>query len=46
MLPELAMSDPTHEPIDALPAGTPASAFELRSTPDQSVRLDDFGGRR
>ena len=40
------MSDPTHEPIDALPAGTPAPAFELRSTPDQSVRLDDFGGRR
>jgi peroxiredoxin len=31
---------------DALPEGTHAPAFELRSTPDQSVRLEDFGGRR
>ena len=31
---------------DALPEGTPAPAFELRSTPDQSVRLGDFSGRR
>jgi peroxiredoxin len=31
---------------DALPEGTPAPAFELRSTPDQFVRLGDFSGRR
>ena len=30
----------------ALPAGTPGPAFELRSAPDESVRLGDFGGRR
>lgn len=31
---------------DALSTGTLAPAFELRSTPDQSVRLGDFSGRR
>jgi peroxiredoxin len=29
----------------ALPAGTPAPDFSLRSTPDQSVRLSEFRGR-
>jgi peroxiredoxin len=29
----------------ALEAGTPAPEFDLRSTPDQSVRLSDFRGR-
>jgi peroxiredoxin len=29
-----------------LPPGTPAPDFELRSTPDQSLSLDDFRGRR
>jgi peroxiredoxin len=40
------MSEPTDQRSDALPAGTPAPAFELKSTPDQSVRLGDFIGRR
>ncbi len=40
------MGESTSEPRDALPAGTSAPAFELRSSPDQSVRLGDFGGRR
>ena len=31
---------------DALPAGTLAPAFELRSAPDELVRLGDFSGRR
>ena len=31
---------------DALSTGTLAPAFELRSTPDQSVRLGDFSGQR
>ena len=31
---------------DALSTGTLAPTFELRSTPDQSVRLGDFSGRR
>ncbi|MDX6401024.1 MAG: hypothetical protein QOF27_1630, partial [Gaiellaceae bacterium] len=30
---------------DALRPGTPAPGWELHSTPDQSVRLDDFRGR-
>jgi peroxiredoxin len=29
----------------ALPAGTPAPDFALKSTPDQTVRLSDFRGR-
>jgi peroxiredoxin len=29
----------------ALPAGTPAPDFTLKSTPDQSVRLSEFRGR-
>src|SRR4029077_3046895 len=29
----------------ALPAGTPAPEFELRSTPDQSVKLSEFRGQ-
>jgi peroxiredoxin len=29
----------------ALPPGTPAPAFGLRSTPDQTVRLSEFRGR-
>ena len=29
----------------ALPAGTPAPDFELRTTPDQTVSLSDFRGR-
>ena len=33
------------DPTEALPAGTIAPDWELRSTPDQSVRLDDFKGR-
>jgi len=36
----------THARNDALPAATPAPAFDLKSTPDQSVRLGDFIGRR
>jgi len=31
---------------EALQAGTPAPEWELKSTPDQSVRLEDFHGRR
>jgi peroxiredoxin len=31
---------------EALQAGTPAPEWELKSTPDQSVRLDDSHGRR
>ena len=31
---------------EALQAGTPAPEWELKSTPDQSVRLDEFRGRR
>jgi peroxiredoxin len=31
---------------EALQAGTRAPEFELKSTPDQSVRLSDFRGRR
>ena len=33
-------------PDEALVAGTPAPEFDLKSTPDQSVRLSDFRGRR
>ena len=33
-------------PGEALQAGTPAPEFDLKSTPDQSVRLSDFRGRR
>jgi peroxiredoxin len=40
------MSDRSHERSDALPAGTLAPAFELRSAPDELVRLGDFSGRR
>jgi peroxiredoxin len=29
----------------ALPIGTPAPDFELKSTPDQTVRLSEFRGR-
>ena len=29
----------------ALPAGTPAPEFSLRSTPDQTVKLSDFRGQ-
>lgn len=45
-MPDLEMAEQTGERSDALPAGTPAPVFELRSTPDQSVRLGDFSGRR
>lgn len=31
--------------MTALQAGTEAPGFELKSTPDQSVRLEDFRGR-
>jgi peroxiredoxin len=31
--------------MSALHAGTPAPDFELKSTPDQTVRLSDFRGR-
>ncbi|MGB3328860.1 MAG: redoxin domain-containing protein [Thermomicrobiales bacterium] len=37
------MSHPTH--VTPLPAGTPAPAFSLPSTPDQNVSLSDFRGR-
>jgi peroxiredoxin len=30
---------------DPLPAGTRAPEFELKATPDQSLRLSDFSGR-
>ena len=33
-------------PTSALEAGTTAPEFELKATPDQSVRLKDFRGRR
>jgi peroxiredoxin len=33
-------------PAAVLPPGTPAPEFDLKSTPDQSVRLDDFRGQR
>ena len=33
-------------PAEALPPGTPAPEFDLKSTPDQSVRLGDFRGQR
>jgi peroxiredoxin len=36
---------PTLRGPKALPAGTPAPDFSLRSTPDQSVRLNEFRGR-
>jgi peroxiredoxin len=35
----------TSYPDSALEAGTEAPHFELKSTPDQSVSLDDFRGR-
>lgn len=39
------MSGDQEQPVEApLPAGTLAPAFKLRSTPDQSVSLDDFRG--
>ncbi|MEY2503349.1 MAG: hypothetical protein QOI07_3686, partial [Verrucomicrobiota bacterium] len=31
--------------MSALPAGSPAPDFELKSTPDQTVGLSDFRGR-
>jgi peroxiredoxin len=34
------------QPTGALEPGTTASEFELKATPDQSVRLADFRGRR
>jgi len=34
------------QPGEALPAGTRGPDFELKSTPDQFVRLADFRGRR
>src|SRR3954451_22813559 len=34
-----------HQPEHALPAGTPAPDFALRTTPDQSVSLSDFRGQ-
>jgi peroxiredoxin len=33
-------------PAEALPPGTPAPDFDLKSTPDQSVRLGDFRSQR
>ncbi len=39
----LAMTD---YPESALEAGAPAPEFELRSTPDQTVKLSHFRGRR
>ena len=33
------------QPTKALTAGTPAPEFNLRSTPDQTVRLSEFRGR-
>ena len=36
---------PGSEPASALPAGTPAPDFSLRTTPDQSVALGDFRGQ-
>jgi peroxiredoxin len=33
-------------PDSALGPGTPAPGFELKSTPDESVQLEDFRGRR
>ncbi len=40
-------ADHTHaaEPTSALPAGTEAPDFSLRSTPDQAVSLRDFRGQ-
>jgi peroxiredoxin len=35
----------TEDPPHALEAGTIAPDFELRATPDQSVKLSDFRGR-
>ena len=34
-----------HNGSTALPAGTPAPDFALKSTPDQTVRLSEFRGR-
>src|SRR5437764_7210480 len=36
---------PDSEPASALPAGTRAPDFSLRTTPDQSVTLVDFRGQ-
>src|SRR5215467_4269419 len=34
-----------HNGFTALPAGTPAPDFSLKSTPDQTVRLSELRGR-
>lgn len=34
------------DPTSALEAGVPAPEFELKATPDRTVRLADFRGRR
>jgi len=38
-------SQPSDKKSTALPAGTPAPDFALKSTPDQTVKLSEFRGR-
>ena len=40
-----SISQPRGNGATALPAGTPAPDFALRSTPDQTVKLSEFRGR-
>lgn len=49
MTPSTTTTAPHHAPparvSSALPAGTPAPDFALKSTPDQTVKLSEFRGR-